>query len=57
MPLKKNICLNSVGKRTQMCEYMLTFCGETYSDVSLRKKKVAVALDQVNFYMVPRLGS
>ena len=38
-------------------EYMLKFCGETYSDVLLRKKKVAVALDQVNLYMVPRLGS
>ena len=33
-------------------EYMLKFCGETYSDVWLRKKKVAVALDQVNLNLV-----
>ena len=37
--------------------YLLKFCGGTYSEVGQGKPRVGVASDQANFYMVPRVGS
>ena len=37
--------------------YVLKFCGGTYSEVRQRKSTVAVASDQINLFLVPRLSS
>ena len=37
-------------------DYVLTLCGRTYSEVLQGKPRVAVAPDQANLYMVPRVG-
>ena len=43
---------NAFGKG---CE--LKLCKETFSEVRQGKPRVAVASDQANLYMVPRVGS
>ena len=38
-------------------DYVLKFCGGTYSEVWQGKPRVVVASDQTILYVVPRLGS
>ena len=44
-----------VGEDTFGEDYVLKFCDETYSVVWQGKSKVAVALDQINSYMITRV--
>ena len=38
-------------------DYVLKFCGGKYSEMLQGKPRVAVAPDQINLYVEPRLGS
>ena len=45
----------TVGEDAFEEDYVLKFCGGTYSGVWQGKPRVAVASDQVNLYMIPRV--
>ena len=38
-------------------DYVLKFCGGTYSEMRQRKPRKEVASDQTNLYVILRLGS
>ena len=45
----------TVGEDAFGEDYVLKFCGETYSGVWQGKPRVVVASDQVNLYMITRV--
>ena len=38
-------------------DYILEFCGGTYSEIWRGKPRVVVVSDQTNLYVIPKLGS